>query len=140
MLNFRSILVFSENPGVLVEFYKKVFQSDVNWEGGDFKGFKVGGGEIAFGPHGKVKGKSTNPERIMFNLETEDVKGEFEKYMREQICESFAAYSLNIISNDDNYKKKAVKLGKNLKESGGYKKAARLNLKPVEAVIPVNKI
>jgi len=79
MLNFRSMLVFSENPGALVEFYKKVFQTDPNWEGGDFKGFKVGSGEIAFGPHGKVKGKTTNPERIMFNLETEDVKGEFER-------------------------------------------------------------
>ena len=79
MLNLRSILVFSENPGSLVDFYQKVFEMEPNWSGGDFKGFAVGDGEIAFGPHDKVHGKNPNPERMLFNLETEDVRGEFER-------------------------------------------------------------
>lgn len=79
VLNLNSFLVFSENPGRLVDFYKKVFQKEPDWSGGDFHGFKVGDGWIAFGPHDKVRGKNTNPERIMFNLETGDVAGEFKR-------------------------------------------------------------
>lgn len=79
MLNFNSILIFSEHPKKLVEFYKKVFQEESGWEEGDFVGFKVGSGFITIGPHAEVHGKATNPERIMFNLETEDVEGEFKR-------------------------------------------------------------
>lgn len=71
--------MFSDNTKHLVEFYKKIFQVDPDWTGGDFTGFRVGDGEITFGTHDKVHGKNENPERIMFNLETEDVKGEFER-------------------------------------------------------------
>jgi predicted enzyme related to lactoylglutathione lyase len=79
LLNFNSILLFSENPKALVEFYKKVLETEEGWSGGDFTGFPAGDGYITIGPHDKVKGKSTNPERIMFNLDTDDVKGEFER-------------------------------------------------------------
>lgn len=79
MLNLNSILVFSENPEKLAEFYKKVFQKDPDWEGDGYFGFSVGQGFLNIGPHDKVSGKSTNPERIMFNFETEDVKEEFER-------------------------------------------------------------
>jgi predicted enzyme related to lactoylglutathione lyase len=79
MLNFNSLLVFSEDPKVLVDFYKKVFQSEPGWTGGDFSGFQVGSGYLVIGPHDKVHGKSTTPERIMFNFETKDVKAEFER-------------------------------------------------------------
>lgn len=79
MLNFNSILVFSENPEELATFYEKVFDKkpDMNMEG--YTGFQVGAAWITIGPHDKVKGKSNNPERIMFNLETTDVKGEFNR-------------------------------------------------------------
>ncbi|MBI3443377.1 VOC family protein [Candidatus Woesebacteria bacterium] len=79
MLNLNSVLVFSENPQTLVDFYKKVFQKEPDWSGGDFHGFSVGSGNITFGPHDKVHGKSQEPERVMFNLEILDVKGEFER-------------------------------------------------------------
>lgn len=79
MLNLNSLLLFSENPQKLVDFYKKVLESDPEWEGGDFVGFKAGDGFLTIGPHGKVKGVSKNPERIMFNFETTEVEGEFER-------------------------------------------------------------
>lgn len=79
MLNFNSILVFSEDPKKLAEFYKKVFEKDPEWDDQGYTGFQVGAASITFGPHDKVKGRSANPERIMFNLETDDVKGEFER-------------------------------------------------------------
>jgi len=34
---------------------------------------------LVIGPHSKVHGESRNPERIMFNFETIDVKGEFKR-------------------------------------------------------------
>lgn len=81
MLNFNNILLFSENPTVLVDFYKKVFESEPVWSGGNFTGFQIGDGYITIGPHDKVKGKSMNPERIIINFETEDVKKEFDRIM-----------------------------------------------------------
>ncbi len=79
MLSLNAILVFSESPNELVEFYKKVFEMDAGWTGGDFTGFKVGDGMIAFGPHDKVHGKNTNPERIIFNLESDNFEKDFER-------------------------------------------------------------
>jgi predicted enzyme related to lactoylglutathione lyase len=77
MLNFNSILLFSENPMKLKEFYRKIFRKKPDWSEGGYYGFMAGKGFITIGPHGKVRGKSRNPERIMFNLETKDVKREF---------------------------------------------------------------
>ena len=79
MLNFNSILVFSENPKKLSEFYKKVFQKDPEWSGGEYSGWKVGTGFFTVGPHSEVKGQSANPQRIIVNFETDDVEGEFER-------------------------------------------------------------
>lgn len=79
MFNFNSLLLFSEKPKELVEFYKKVLISDPAWEDGDWSGFKIGQGMIMIGPHDKVHGKNETPERMMFNFETDDVEGDFER-------------------------------------------------------------
>lgn len=79
MLNFNSILLFSENPKDLAAFYQKVFGKDPEMEGEGYTGFLVGSGFITIGPHDKVHGKSANPERILLNFETEDVEGEFNR-------------------------------------------------------------
>ena len=60
-------------------FYKKVFQKDPDGSEGGYYGFMAGKGFITFGPHDKVRGKNANPERIMFNFETKEVKREFER-------------------------------------------------------------
>ena len=79
MLNFSSILVFSENPKKLSDFYKKVFQKDPDWSEGGYYGFMAGKGFITFGPHDQVHGRNANPERVLFNFETKDVEGEFDR-------------------------------------------------------------
>lgn len=79
MLNFASILLFSENPQKLSEFYKKVFQKDPEWSDNNYSGFVVGKGFFTIGPHDKIHGKNANPERIMFNFEAKDVEKEFER-------------------------------------------------------------
>ena len=79
MLILSGVILFSENPKNLVSFYKKVFAADPAWTGGDFTGFGDNSGWFIIGPHDKVKGKNSNPERMMFNLETKDVEGEFKR-------------------------------------------------------------
>lgn len=79
MLNFNSLLLFSEEPKKLVEFYRKVLAREPKWQEEEYNGFEVGACALVIGPHSKVKGQSKNPERIMFNFETDDVKGEFER-------------------------------------------------------------
>lgn len=78
MLNLSSLLLFSEQPDVLVTFYSKLFQKEPDWSGGDFKGFQVGNSSVAIGPHDKVHGENTSPERIIFNLETQEFEKEVE--------------------------------------------------------------
>lgn len=79
MLTFNSLLVFSENPQALAEFYEKVFDTKPGWQQGGYTGFQVGQAYIMVGPHDKVTGKNPNSERIMFNFETTDVEKEFER-------------------------------------------------------------
>lgn len=79
MLNLNSLLLFSENPQKLVDFYKEILGKETEWSGGDFQGFQVGAGTMVIGPHDKVKGKNPNPERIMFNFETDNVEEEFNR-------------------------------------------------------------
>lgn len=79
MLNFNSLIIFSENPKPLAEFYQKVFQVDPMWEEQGYTSWKVGDSVITVGPHSEVHGKSKNPERMMFFLQTDEVKEEFER-------------------------------------------------------------
>lgn len=79
MFRFNSLLLFSENPQALTEFYKKMFITDPLWEEAGYSGFVLGQGMLIIGPHDKVHGKNQNPERMMFNLETKDVRKEFDR-------------------------------------------------------------
>jgi len=82
MLKFNSVLLFSENPKELAEFYKKVFDTTPAFEDGGYSGFQLGQGMFVIGPHDKIHGENKTPERVIFNFETEDVKGEFERIKR----------------------------------------------------------
>lgn len=79
MLNFNSILLYSDNPKKLFEFYEKVLEKKADWVDEDYQGWQVGTGFITIGPHDGVKGKNQNPERVLLNFETTDVHGEFER-------------------------------------------------------------
>ena len=78
MLNLNSVMISSEDPAPLFEFYTKVF-GEPGWSGGEFKGWKAGNGYLVIGPHSDVKGPNEMPGRFMFFLETDDVPGEFQR-------------------------------------------------------------
>ena len=79
MLNFNSVLLSTENVEKLSEFYEKVFEKKPDMSEENYKGFLVGSCFLTIGFHDKIHGKNTNPERILFNFETRNVKGEFER-------------------------------------------------------------
>ena len=77
-LKLNSILIGSEDPGRLVDFYTKVF-GDPQWSDGGYTGWQVGAAGVMIGPHDQVKGKNAVPGRLIWNLETADVRGEFDR-------------------------------------------------------------
>lgn len=79
MLKLNSINIASEEPKKLSEFYENVLDMKPSMVDGDWYGFQVGGTFLGIGPHDKVKGKAAQPERMMFNLETPEVKAEFDR-------------------------------------------------------------
>jgi len=78
-MNLNSILIGSEDPKALADFYTKLFGAPA-MDGGGYTGWQVGTGWVTVGPHDQVKGKNAQPGRILWNIETADVKGDFEKF------------------------------------------------------------
>ena len=78
-MNFNSILIGSEDPQRLVDYYTKLFGEPAMADGG-YTGWAIGGGWITVGPHDQVKGTNAHPGRLIWNIETADVQGEFERF------------------------------------------------------------
>ena len=77
-MDFNSILIGSEDPQRLVDYYTKLFGEPTMSDGG-YTGWQLGSGFVTIGPHDQVKGKNTQPGRILWNIQSEDVKGDFER-------------------------------------------------------------
>jgi predicted enzyme related to lactoylglutathione lyase len=77
-MNLNSILLGSENPDRLREYYTKLFGKPT-WDDGGYFGWLLGTGAVTVGPHDQVKGKNKEPGRVIWNVETPDVEGQFKK-------------------------------------------------------------
>jgi predicted enzyme related to lactoylglutathione lyase len=77
-VNFNSILIGSEDPQRLVDYYTKLFGEPTMSDGG-YTGWLIGSGFFSIGAHDEVKGKNAHPGRLLWNIETADVRGEFAK-------------------------------------------------------------
>ena len=110
-MNFNSILIGSENPKRLKDYYTKLFGKPI-MDDGSYFGWQLGGGFLTIGPHDQVHGKNREPGRIIWNIETPDVQGEFarmkaagaivirEPYSFEGFPDSWIA---TLADPDDNY-------------------------------------
>jgi len=114
-MNFNNILIGSADPQRLVEYYTKLFGKPGMEEGG-YAGWQIGTGFVAVGPHSEVTGKNSQPGRLIWNIETADVRGEFEKLkaagaivvrepynFEEGPAESSAVSIATLADPDDNY-------------------------------------
>jgi predicted enzyme related to lactoylglutathione lyase len=79
-VNLNSILVGTEDPQRLVAFYTKLFGEPV-WNDGGYTTWQIGSGWITVGPHDQVHGKNAHPGRLIWNIETPDVKIEFDRFV-----------------------------------------------------------
>jgi predicted enzyme related to lactoylglutathione lyase len=77
-MNLNSILIGSEDPQRLTEYYTRLF-GEPGWSGEDFRGWQLGSGYVTVGPHDRVRGPNPQPGRLIWNLEASDVHGEFER-------------------------------------------------------------
>jgi predicted enzyme related to lactoylglutathione lyase len=77
-MNLNNILIGSENPDQLTAYYTKLF-GEPAWSDGGYTGWQFGSGSIAIGVHSEVKGKNVHPGRIIWNIETPDVQGDFDR-------------------------------------------------------------
>jgi predicted enzyme related to lactoylglutathione lyase len=75
-MNFNSILIGSEDPQRLAAYYTKLFGKP-GWEDGGYTGWQLGNGGLTVGPHDQVKGRNTQPGRLIWNIESADVQGDF---------------------------------------------------------------
>jgi len=77
-MDFNSILIGSEDPERLVDYYTRLFGEPAMAEGG-YTGWQLGSGWVTIGPHDQVHGKNAAPGRIIWNIETHDVQAEFDR-------------------------------------------------------------
>jgi predicted enzyme related to lactoylglutathione lyase len=78
-MNLNSILIGSEDPQRLADYYTSLFGKP-SWDGDEYTGWQIGTGWVTVGPHDQVKGKSAHPGRVIWNIESTDVKGDFERF------------------------------------------------------------
>jgi predicted enzyme related to lactoylglutathione lyase len=78
-MNFNNVLIGSEDPQRLVEYYSRLFGKP-DMEDSGYAGWKVGSGWINVGPHDEVHGKNAQPGRLLLNIESTDVKADFDRF------------------------------------------------------------
>jgi len=78
-MDFNGILIGSEEPRRLADYYTKLF-GEPAYDDGGYTTWMLGGGSVSVGPHSEVHGKNAAPGRIIWNIESEDVAGEFSRF------------------------------------------------------------
>ena len=79
MLKLNTLMIGTTNLEAMSSFYTKVFGRKPDMADTDYHGWDANGCYFTIGKHSKMEGKTKDPGRVMFNFETDDVKGEFEK-------------------------------------------------------------
>jgi predicted enzyme related to lactoylglutathione lyase len=78
-MNFNSILIGSEDPARLAGYYEKLFGKPT-WDDGGYTTWLLGGGAVSIGPHSEVHGTNPQPGRLIWNVESNDVQGDFARF------------------------------------------------------------
>ena len=77
-MNLNSILIGSEDPQRLAEYYTRLLGEPTMADGG-YTGWQLGTGWLTVGPHDQVHGRNAHPGRIIWNIESADVRADFER-------------------------------------------------------------
>lgn len=89
--SFEGVLLSSENAKTLAEFYRDVVGLKIKqeFEGVDgVMGFEIdtkSGSNLFINAHDKVKGKNKEPERLIINLEVDDIEKEANRLKEQKV-------------------------------------------------------
>ena len=78
-MDFNSILVGSDDPQRLIAFYTKLL-GDPTYKDDSYSSWQIGRGAVSIGAHDQVHGSNKEPGRIIWNIESDDVKADFERF------------------------------------------------------------
>jgi len=78
MLRMVNLLLGTDNPERLAEFYTKVLGEPTMTDGG-YTSWATGAGVLTIGKHSEVHGQNKEPGRVIWFFETTDIKAEFER-------------------------------------------------------------
>lgn len=79
MLNLNSIMIGTSQVKVMAEFYEKVIGKPADMEDGGWYGWQLGSCFLTIGEHSEIHGEAREPQRLIMNMETREVKEEFER-------------------------------------------------------------
>ena len=79
MLNLNSTMLGTSQIKEMAQFYEKVFDRKADMQDGGWYGWQVGKGFLTIGEHSEVHGQAKEPQRVIMNFETIEVKEEFER-------------------------------------------------------------
>jgi predicted enzyme related to lactoylglutathione lyase len=77
MVTISVINISSEHPQELGAFYRQVLGIEPEWQLDMGTGFRLGNVELVILGHDQVRGKNSQPARLFFNLNVDDVSAEF---------------------------------------------------------------
>ena len=113
-MELNSVLIGTEDPQRLAAFYSSVF-GDPTWEAEGYTTWRIGAGWLTVGFHDAVKGSNPAPGRLIWNIETADVRGDFERmkdagatviaepYQMGEDFDEFTGWIATLADPDDNY-------------------------------------
>jgi predicted enzyme related to lactoylglutathione lyase len=79
-MNLSSIMIGTEDPKSLVAYYTKLFGKPMGAEG-DYTWWQIGTGGFTVAKHDQIHGKNQHPGRVIWNIETDNVKGDFDRFV-----------------------------------------------------------
>ncbi len=81
-LRLNSLMIGTSQPNALGEFYEKVFGRPADMHDGSWYMWQSGSSALSINEHSDVKGQAKEPARMIVNLETKEVKQEFERLQK----------------------------------------------------------
>jgi len=78
-LKFTGVMVGSEQPEALGEFYTGILGRDPDMRDGGWSGWSIGGSWFSIVGHDQVRGEASEPQRVILNFETPEVQAEFDR-------------------------------------------------------------
>lgn len=75
-MNFNNILIGTDNPQRLFDYYTKLL-GEPAYNDDSYHSWQLGGGTVSVGAHSEVHGSNPMPGRFIWNIETDDVQGDF---------------------------------------------------------------